>query len=159
MSGMFSSCRFPFENICFLAWLTLCNSLVLSYSSTTNRWRTSIMADSGKHTSGSSIMSRNAFVTCGYAAHVFQAFVFPLPEKNDTQTHPVNAWKAGKALEHCGPSSTAIVWAARYLKCFPTPKAIHSSSTAVDWTQETASTTTSVSVVLIMILFKPSLAQ
>ena len=82
-------------------------------------------------------------LVCGNTFHTSQADVFPLPEKKDAVSHPVTEWNIGRALLLCGPSCSAIEWAARYRKCLPVPNAIQISSTLRSCTLDTANTTTS----------------
>ena len=79
-----------------------------------------------------------------------QAVFLPFPKKEDVVSQPVRAWKAGSADDFAGPSWAAMVWTGIYLYRRCIPNATQSSSTF--WPRETkpetASTTTSLSVVL-----------
>ena len=147
VGGMFSSCLFPFVNKFCLASSTLLSTLVLSYRRTTNLSRILIIVSGKGWVADGSIIIKKASVTSGYTAHMFHTLTLPFPQKKDTQSQPVKAWKAGNALEHLGPSWAAMWCAGMYLYFDPTPKAIQSSLTSVLFTHDTARTRTSVSVV------------
>jgi hypothetical protein len=104
--------------------------------------------------------ARKASVTSGYSFHVSVAVFLPLPPKQETVSHPVNAWKNGSDQERCFPRVRAISWAAIYLRCVPDPNATHSSRVLASlcrwWTDAMANTSTSVSTVRITIFRWPS---
>ena len=53
------------------------------------------------------------------------AVFFPLPAKYETVSHPLTASKNGRASDCSWASEVVTLWTCRYLKWFPTPKAIH----------------------------------
>jgi hypothetical protein len=88
VGGISARSLFPLVKKDFLASLTLLVSFSLSYRKTTNLSRL-LMSDTVR-LQGLSI-TRKASVASGEYCHVFQAFFFPLPAKNDTVSQPVNA--------------------------------------------------------------------
>ena len=81
-----------------------------------------------------------------------QAVFLPLPAKKETVSQLVRAWNMGKTKALSRPSDAAMVWTAMFCGCFPVPCATQSSSAGILLTMDTAKTTTSVSLVLIIIL-------
>ena len=77
--------------------------------------------------------------------HVSNAVFLPRPPKHDTVSHPVKAWKKGKAL--CLPSALAFSCPANNLKFLPVARATHNSSMLRRWADATERTTTSVPTV------------
>ena len=73
---------------------------------------------------------QNTRVTVKNDFHVSKAVFLPRPQNADTVSHPVTAWKKGKPVHMLGLRLLAIACAGMYLKCFPTPKEIQSSSTS-----------------------------
>lgn len=73
--------------------------------------------------------------------------LLPMFANADTVSHPVNAWKIGRAQAFSIPSDHAISWAAIYRTFSPTPKATNISFSCRVITSDTARTTTSVSPV------------
>ena len=82
--------------------------------------------------------------------HAFYVVRLPLLEKKEAVLQPVSACSAQHAWTFGGHNWAAISWIARYLKCFPVLKAVHTSSASISVILETAGTT-SVLMVLIMI--------
>ena len=106
----------------------------------------------------SSTYKGNTRVVSGYAFHVAKAVDFPLPEKLDTVSHPVTAWKKGNASHLSCPSELAILCTGMNLKFLPTQNATQSWSIPNFLKLAIARTTTSVSTVLIIIFLCPNLA-
>ena len=65
---------------------------------------------------GVALKAPNAAVTPSSDFHVSHAVFLPRPPKHDTVSHPVKAWKKGKAWHLFGPSVLAISCAAKNLK-------------------------------------------
>ena len=91
-------------------------------------------------------------VSSGNTPQMSQAVFLPLPAKKKTVSQPVRAWNMGKTKALSRPNAAAMVWTAMFCRCFPVPYATQSSSAGILLTMDTAKTTTSVSLVLIIIL-------
>ena len=87
--------------------------------------------------------------------HVSHAVFLPFPAIDDVWSHPVKAWKPGKALALSSPKRVAMVCTEKYFKHFPVPNDTQSSSKDSLLYVPIARTNTSVSMVLIMTLCKP----
>ena len=95
-------------------------------------------------------------VSSGSTVQIAQAVFLPCPVKLDTVLHPVRAWNVGSARAFSGPRPDAISWPPSHRKLLPVPNASHSSFSGCSaWVTDTASTTTSVSTVRIIILWWP----
>ena len=153
--GEYSQCYGTFLKTVILAILTSVSSLVRQYIRTTNCssfGRTS----SGRVTAHGDDRATKLSVTSGHASHVFRADFFPYLVKNDVTSQQVSVWKNNNPFAICGQSAEEISWMGMYLKSFLVPNAIqNSSSFEKSWKWATASTTTSVSTVLIITDLKP----
>ena len=98
-----------------------------------------------------------ATLRSGKDCHIVQADFFPFPKNAEVVSHPVNAWKVGRAAAFEVPSCSTMTCIGIYRKRLWVPKATQSSSS---WCSnatkaETARTTTSLSVVLTMTFWWP----
>ena len=102
---MFSRLR-PLENRERQQSLMLLNLLVRSYQRMTNR---SIVSKwSCLKSSGIDESNPKMAVTDGQMFHKSKADIFLFPEKADTVSHPVKAWKNVRAQHFSSPRLTAI---------------------------------------------------
>ena len=143
----------PFGKRLLRQLLTPSSLLVRSYYKITNR-STSLSLSSGTLLI-SFDNSTNTSVTVSNVFHVYQAALFPLPPKNETESQPIRDWKNVKAFDLTSPNARAISCTAIYLKDFRVPKAIHTSSEDTVENTKIARTTTSVSTVRIATNLKP----
>ena len=93
----------------------------------------------------------SASVNCGNVFHMFHAIFLSYTTKLDIAC--ITTCKGMKHWESCtsfDPSLLATLWAAKYRKCLPVTNASHSSTGSLKvYIKDTASTTTSMSTVLI----------
>ena len=88
-------------------------------------------------------------VAFGNAFQIFQAVFFPLPANVETVSQPVTAYQNSRARQFSSFKTAAYVWIGRYLRFWPTPIPIHSSSRFNKKKWYNATTTTSLSTVMI----------
>ena len=89
----------------------------------------------------------------------FSCFEFAPSCNERNSITPCDGMKTDSALHLSGPSLEAMSWIAIYLKCFPVSNDVHSSLAPSCCERENASTTTSVSDVLMMIIECSCLTQ
>ena len=101
----------PFlANISNLTTFTSLPVLVLPHRSTTNLSIVSIAASTSP-SCGFFISDANCPVVYGYMFQVSHAVRLPLPEKQESVSHPVNAWNIGSARHLSSPIAAHILWA------------------------------------------------
>ena len=149
----FSMLLLPCANRACRASLAVWWGHVLLYMTTTNRSKT-------RHCSWETVSSGDdrtgkISVPSGFDFHTWKAVFFPFPAMYETVSHPMTAWKKGRAAHYCWVREAVILWMGRYLKWLPTPKAIHNSCNSSCFAYAIASTTTSVSTVLIETFLRP----
>ena len=138
----------------FLHSLAVDIVLVRLYSSTTNL---SIDAEWLVISSnfGSNDILEKEVVSSPKWFHVFHAAFFPLPTKNETWSHPVNAWKSGRHFDFSGLRAAVILRISIYWKWFPVPIASQSSNKSSCPNKPIDIATTSASTMPISTFFMP----
>ena len=89
-------------------------------------------------------------VTSSKFFQVLHALFFPFLVKNETWSHPLNAWKNGRQLHLAASIVLEMEWIDRRRWFLPTPNDIHSSDKFSEENIPGTMTTTSVSKVRIM---------
>ena len=100
VGGMLSRALGLCAKSCFLASFTSLMSLARSYISTTMRSSSDI--DSSLTSLGMRNSSSKASVTAGNTFQISQAVFFRLPTNEDTESHPMRAWKMGRVAHRFG---------------------------------------------------------